>query len=500
MTVRENVVGGCMYKKGFTLIEIIISLVLIVLIGTISVISLSKENKTEEENSIEEEINFYYSLKENESGYKYFYSDNDEKISCIKFSSIKSSGILDSDTMNIYNDNDIFKIVLNKDGVIESYEKIDDTSHCEYTVIVMEEEVNNSNLEITKNENISDEYSINQITKQSVTDKNIFESTLNFDITLFKEIYKPVYVLIMLDKSGSMVANDKSRNALSAISNMVNKIFEIDNSYIGFIDFGYYADNFSYGGNIWIDKNYKTNLLTYINKITYVIGVDNNYYDAYTKAVNNYKIKEKSDYFTYVVLLSDAGNNNNGTTCVSSANKNNIVAGIREKDNKFIAVAYSPATTCLSSIASSNCPENGGTCYYLSNASNVQNIFDGITSKIQEETKIKNLKIEINVNDYFELVTIDNENMEYENNVITYEFDLEAVTDEESMEYNKSLNYSLKFLSDKFDDSEVESPEIKLFNQIKLTFTTEDGDYEQIISDNSIPTIKVNKVTEQAIN
>lgn len=178
----------------------------------------------------------------------------------------------------------------------------------------------------------------------------------------------------------------------------------------------------------------------------------------------------------------------------------NIVASIREKVNKFIAVAYSPATTCLSSIASSNCPENGGSCYYLSNSSNVENIFDGITSKIQEETKIKNLKIEINVNDYFELITIDSENMEYENNVITYEFNLEDVTDEESMEYNKSLNYSLKFLSDKFDDGEEESPEIKLFNQIKLTFTTEDGDYEQIISDNSIPTIKVNKVTEQAVN
>lgn len=310
-----------MKKKGFTLVEIIISLVLIVLIGTISIISLSNNdsNKTENEQNIEEEITLYYSLKENENGYKYFYGEDNEKISCIKFSNIKASGILESTDNNLYSDDDILRIVLNKDGVIENYEKIEDISKCEYTVIVMEEEVNNSNLEITKNENISDEYSINQITKQSATDKNIFESTLNFDITLFKEIYKPVYVLIMLDKSGSMVANDKSRNALSAISNMVNKIFEIDNSYIGFIDFGYYADNFSYGGNIWIDKNYKTSLLTYINKITYVIGVDNNYYDAYTKAVNNYKIKEKSDYFTYVVLLSDAGNNNNGTTCVSSA-------------------------------------------------------------------------------------------------------------------------------------------------------------------------------------
>lgn len=493
-----------MYKKGFTLIEIIISLVLIVLIGTISIISLSYENKDEEEITLEEEINFYYSLKENDSGYKYFYSDNDEKISCIKFSSIKSSGILDLDSMNIYNDNDIFKIVLNEDGVLESYEKIDDTSHCEYTVIVMEEEVNNSNLEITKNENISDEYSITQTTKQSSVDKNIFESTLNFDITLFKEIYKPVYVLIMLDKSGSMVSNDRSRNALSAISSMVEKIFEIDNSYIGFIDFGYYADNFSYvangKSNIWVEKNYKSNLLTYINKISYISGVDNNYYDAYTKAINNYKIKEKSDYFTYVVLLSDAGNNNNGTTCVSSANKNNIVAGIREKVNKFIAVAYSPATTCLSSIASNNCPENGGSCYYLSNSSNVENIFDGITSKIQEETKIKNLKIEININDYFDLITLDGENMKYENNVITYEFDLENVSDAESMEYNKSLNYSLKFLSDKFEDVDSPNPEIKLFNQIKLTFTTEEGNYEQVINDTSIPTIKVSKITENAIN
>ncbi len=492
-----------MFKKGFTLVETIISLVLIGLIGTISIISFSKEKEVEELN-IEEEINFYYSLKENESNYKYFYSDNDEKISCIKFSNIKASGILSDKDLNIYDDSDILKVILNKDGVIESYEKIDDVSKCEYTVIVMDEEVNNSSLEISKNENISDEYSINQITKQSPVDKNIFESTLNFDITLFKEIYKPVYVLIMLDKSGSMVANDKTRNALSAISGMVEKIFEIDNSYIGFIDFGYFADNFSYmvGGksNIWIDKAYKSNLLTYINSITYISGVDNNYYDAYSKAISDYEIKDKSDYFTYVVLLSDAGNNNNGTTCVSSANQNNIVAGIKEKVNKFIAVAYSPATTCLSSIASNNCPENGGSCYYLSNSSNVENIFDGITSKIQEETKIKNLKIEININDYFDLITIDSENMKYENNVITYEFDLENVSDEESMEYNQSLNYSLKFLSDKFEDGDSLNPEIKLFNQIKLTFTTEEGNYEQVINDASIPTIKVNKVTESAIN
>ena len=98
------------------------------------------------------------------------------------------------------------------------------------------------------------------------------------------------------------------------------------------------------------------------------------------------------------------------------------------------------------------------------------------------------------------MITLDSENMKYENNVITYEFDLENVSDAESMEYNKSLNYSLKFLSDKFEDVDSPNPEIKLFNQIKLTFTTEEGNYEQVINDTSIPTIKVSKVTENAIN
>lgn len=43
-----------------------------------------------------------------------------------------------------------------------------------------------------------------------------------------------------------------------------------------------------------------------------------------------------------MVLLSDAGDNNDGSTCISSAQKDTVASRIRSSVEKFIAVAYSP--------------------------------------------------------------------------------------------------------------------------------------------------------------
>ena len=92
-------------KKGFTIIEIIISLTLIVLIGTISIIYLNKDKNSKEKNikSILNAADVYYST--NKNNIKELLSENYGFI-VLNISEIKDSGLLKLDYKLPDNDNE----------------------------------------------------------------------------------------------------------------------------------------------------------------------------------------------------------------------------------------------------------------------------------------------------------------------------------------------------------------------------------------------------------
>lgn len=489
-------------KKGFTLVELIVSISLLTIIGLVIGINLKKTSKVSNFENLSDDIQTYFYLNKNKDTYKYYYSSSDELTSCIKMSTLLDYGIINESDLTSLTKNDIVKIKQDTDGLIKDYEIVtNNQEECNYLKSNIEGSVKNDNVDI--NNNGSDEYNITQTITESELKHGVYDSTITFNASLFKEIVKPVYVLIMLDKSGSMISNDSKKDALKAINSMINNIYDIDNSYLGFIPFSYNENHLILDNSIWFTKEYKSQVLNNVSNVKY--GGDNNYYEAYNTAINTYKITDMKDYFTYVVLLSDAGNNNDGTTCLYSANKNNIAAKIKDNTTKFIAVAYKPATSCLNDIASNNCGnDNNEKCFYLSDSSNVASIFNDISTKIKSDTTLKSVKIEIKISDYFDVdeENLNKDNIKYSidskgNKYLTIIYDLSNKT---GNNYNLNLDYSLIFLPKKYESSNTGAENVYLADSMKFNFTYENNNYEKIIDKANLPYVTIKTSEDSAIN
>lgn len=438
---------------GFTLIELLAVIAILGVILSISLyaFSFSTDNVNEEvdeinKNALLSAANIYFnefSHNGNWNSYTIKEDGVDTTYSCVSLYNLINSGIYD--TSNTYTKEMLDNVAVKIKTVngVSTYEYIDNyntDSDCTYWVVG--DEIGNIDMDITTGETGTNEVAVLPTIDNNGDGTYTLKLRFTADKKVIQETYTfPVYVLILLDKSGSMRSNDRNRDAIKAISNMVNDIYTIDNSYIGFIDFGYSANYFSSSGNIWVNNSYQNQLLSYINDVPYVNGCDNNYYDAYTTAINNYGILDKGNQFTYVVLLSDAGNNNDGSTCISSAQKDNVASRIRSSVEKFIAVAYSPATTCLSTLASSNCPDNGGSCYYLSNSSQIASLFDNISNSIIENVmsqRVNQSKVKI---DFTNKITLYDSNGNVISNDLNIDFNLNDTT---SDIYVKEVEYTFK--------------------------------------------------------
>lgn len=119
-------------KKGFTLIEIIIAIVLIALIGTISIVTLTKKNKTENEEQIAylEDIKLdatvYYENNKKEPKFSWLKYENDA--TCIRISDLIAEGILAAEKYNPYTKKESGK----QDAFIKIFIDADNNINVEY--------------------------------------------------------------------------------------------------------------------------------------------------------------------------------------------------------------------------------------------------------------------------------------------------------------------------------------------------------------------------------
>lgn len=228
-------------KKGFSLVELIIS---IILITAISVASLFIYLKNKEDNEVitamkelEEITNIFYSDNFSNGDYKYYKNDEDSTVSCIKLETLVNEGLIDSDSplLKTYGLDNIFKYIVNGEGFVSIEPVIDaNDKTCEY--ISMEEEgleeiidddenVDKYSIEFKDEENkkwkATYDYSFINGTDSDFKGNIVFNMALTQLIT--KETINPLYIVIVLDSSGSMEGSRYS-NALLGINNLITTL------------------------------------------------------------------------------------------------------------------------------------------------------------------------------------------------------------------------------------------------------------------------------------
>lgn len=238
--MQRPIFGGSM-KKGFSLVELIIS---IILITAISVASLFIYLKNKEDNEVitamkelEEVSNIFYSDNFSSGDYKYYKNDEGSTVSCMKLETLVNEGLVDSDSplFKTYGLDNIFKYIVNSEGFVSIEPVIDATDKtCEYIsmeeegleeIVDEDEDVDKYGVEVKDEDNnkwrATYDYSFINGTDSDFKGNIVFNMALTQEIT--KETINPLYIVIVLDSSGSM-AGTRYNKALAGINNLINTL------------------------------------------------------------------------------------------------------------------------------------------------------------------------------------------------------------------------------------------------------------------------------------
>lgn len=489
-------------KKGFTLVEIILCLVLIALVSAISVISiLKKDNNIDEEDKQEFEnaVNIISEVLETKDVLKSYVETKQEEdkttitsFYCFTKETLIDTGIIDEE-------NEILKKI--NDG---KYIKVAKDDLGEYTILYNSEEDDCkyyiANIEtITGEEDVEyeggtedDSYAIKEKFQQ--VNDNQFQMQITFTKDVYQEEISPLYVLFILDTSGSMRSNDRYGKAKQAIKDFGKDILENTvNSKIGFLPFAEDANPVLFGSSYWT-----TDLTRFQSSVNSVIYKFDNYYnEAYYEVINTYRINRlEEDAIVYIVMFSDAGD---APTCYTTSNKNAVVNTIAPHVNKIIFIAYNPGNVyCLNNISNAvNSIYPNRSQHLFSNNSDVESILEGVSNTIKEETKYRNAKIKMEIDkEYFSVVVDDTWDYDEHTNTITKLIDftnLEIDVLETVLTFD--ILYNAKSNINSFTD------DIAIIKSFELEFEKKDGTKEIIELDTSkLPVTKITTTEKSVIN
>lgn len=411
-----------MKKKGFTLVEIIISLVLIILIGTISIISLKKDNdevitKSKEvlqnagEIFIEEAISdktykSYNTIEEDiDTGTK-----ETKTISCLSPETLIEKGYLTNDNeyyKYLINNNLYLKVISSSLGSVE-YQEIPETEASCY--IYKDETSFDAKDEIQSTGNLTEDgYEFKQYIEASPNANNyIYKLDYQFNLKSVESITIdiPLYVVIVLDESGSM-SGTRWTNAKKAVETLSKKIIGLGTkNKVALVKFGKTYNKGSFSHSAILAKNISFASSSYT---CYSCGLQGAYelLNASSFNISNKK-KENSNFF--VVFLSDGGDNRNTSSRTSYVNK--IKNLITDEYGKLITVGYTYSSSILENMASSGCDTTTGKCYYGDKkTSEIEELFDSLAStmtQIAKCSKYKKAEIIVNLSTNFKSTDVSN--------------------------------------------------------------------------------------------
>lgn len=469
-------------NKGFTLIELIITIALISLTFILVYISVNtiintSSNKKEELNKelilkAGEEYAMEYKNRNNFS--KYTSSEGITNF-CISINTLLKYGI--------YNNEEIIKEYIDKYAIyvegkneVYSYKLIelnDINNKCIGTKYISQLKDDNSSNIINvheKGNNNDDitildmEYDFNIIeNKKYVLELNL-KKYANIE---HKELTLPVYVVLVLDKSGSM-NNTKYSSAKQASIKLSEKLLDNFgiNANIALIQF---SDNAvlkrNFQSNILLDNNFDSP--SGLTNVANSLNLANNLFLNLNKTLNN----EYDNTLKYTILLYD------GSPTDSFDDIKNASDVLKNTYNsKLITIGYefygNNKLKEISSLDNNLCTNSNylNYCYYESTSSNIDSLFDEIQNNISLEvfkTKASKAKIDIKLNDNLK-VDINNELLD----TITYKVDLNEKEEINNYSYNIVLDENI------FNDckkGENCSKEINLFDSIVIETYDEEG-------------------------
>ncbi len=507
-------------NKGFTLIELLITIVIIGLVFTIgyiavlSIINSSKETKKEINKKFILNASEQYAMEfKDKNSFAKYTNDVGETSFCISLGTLLKYGI--------YNDNEVLKEYLpnyvvyvsgkyevynyelidldsanNKCEGVKFISEIKEGSEPNKIISVSEKDINNEDFGL-----IDITYDFDIIDTGKSNKKYVLSMDLKKHInTKIENITLPVYVALVLDKSGSMAGNKylKSKEASINLSNQLINKFK-DNAYIGLVQFDYipiikrnfkskslvdddfeisiYTTNVSGGLDLAIklfnelknkpsinyDEALKYTILLYdgIPNVTMTLGgIDNSdstYYDKlFSNSSNSHKNCDSASCLTYVRNSSNYLQNTMGSKLITIGFE--FSGG---DDLKKISSADS--TLCSDSNLN-------GYCYYESTSSDINTLFDKIQNNISEEvnkTKASKAKIIIKLNSNI-TTEINDENK----NIIEYEIEFGEKESQENYRYNLIINDSI---FEGCTSKESCNKEVKLFDNIIIETYNKDG-------------------------
>ena len=411
-----------MKKKGFTLVEVIISLVLIVLIGTISVISLRKD-KTDTEKKSKEEFEtageiFIEEAISNKTYKSYETIEEDintgttetKTVSCLSPESLIKKGYLttDNEYYNYLQNNNLYlKVISSSVGSVEYFEIPETEASC---YIYKDETVFEPKDDIPSTGSLpTDGYEFKQYIEAGTSANNyIYKLDYQFNLKSVESITIdiPLYVVIVLDESGSM-SGTRWTNAKKAVETLSKKIVNLGSkNKVALVKFGKTYSKGSFSHSTILAKN-----ISFASSgwTCYSCGLQGAYELLNASSFNITKKKKENSNF-FVVFLSDGGDNRNTSSRNTYVNK--IKNLITDEYGKLITVGYTYSSTILENMASTGCDTTNGKCYYGDKkTSEIESLFDSLAStmtQIAKCSKYKKAEIIVNLSKNFSSTDISN--------------------------------------------------------------------------------------------
>ena len=445
-------------SKGFTLVEIIISIALLALIATISIVTfVNNKNDKNYEKAKEELVNAVEVISEvlkDKNNLKIYEDHENVKNSffCFKKETIISHGIVSEDNDILTNMSDDEYIRVEKDELgnykIKSNASKDECKYLNGTVS------NDDSHEKKDGDLKEDGYQISHPVIDSDRDnENEFIYKVNFDLVTGDFIQRKmnVYTVFILDGSSSMGTSGfrSARNAAVSLStSLINSNNQNIKNYVSGISFSGSCNNSDIDINA-ITQQTEFKEISLVNNDFSFAKDCTHYYealDAGYKKIRNIEENPSEDYMYFIIFLTDGVNTGKDYNDPLQNIKDFLNNGGKEV-GKLVVVGfnYSGKQEILKNISSDGCVGSVSKCFYNTSSSNVMQTFNEFYKLIQNEINCyyDKASIEIELADNFYLYKAD----ETDPKKITKE--IELVCDGNG--YNDTIK---KYVSNLFDGEE----------------------------------------------
>lgn len=482
-------------KKGFTLIEIIICLVLLTMIGAASIyfIGIKKDNNTSTVTEIEKELykisDIYYTNNKDKNNFKYYENDDDFIVTCMSLGTLVDEGLVsdDSPLLTIYNKDDIFKYVINTEGSVTVEPVVDSSDKtCEHIIMetgsfveIVDEDPDTNQYEVNFRDGDNKEWNANYDYSFLNGDSSDYKGNISFDMKLKQlisvENINPLYITIILDRSGSMDSYSRMTNALKGINNLITTLKGMDNKIKNNIKLG--AISFESSATTHTSNFKNLSSVTNYSSLNIPSSTGNmtNCYKALDHATTLFSKVTDSKAVKIAIFLADGMCNEPSWSDGPTYAKNSATT-LKNKGVQIFTIGYDLDNSykdTMKNIASTSkyCDlENYTTdtvCYFDSDPRVISSTFETLAISSVEasiDNPYNKVAFSIKLSDYFEFSNASfdgitkyktgynyKDSLDLTNNTLTRTVNITDLSAVDTLDIS-DFNYNVNFLKDKYRD------------------------------------------------